>query len=366
MLQAVERVGAALAVPLLESSHTQELRRRRSIAMPARPLGNLIQRWFFSAGLRDATSLWLLSSIIRRGRLRLNDKSALSIPEPIVQLQRQLDQFRSAQPHRAKIPEGMWQAAVELAQQHGLYAVAHPLRLDYMGLKRRLAGPRRLRKEEAGFAGIRGIDCRHIQRHAECLIEFECKSWRQDAHSVEGIGCAGLDKSVSRLAGSGTMIHITAQMRVLVAIEAVDGRKGSILWFGFVRRSSLRIRFRGCVFVFRSRRGTSIRLLSYDGQGYWLAQKRLSKGRFRWWPESSSPAKALEAYEAQLLMVAGDVSRVRAAPMWRRVNAGAVRWQKHIFPLRSKKNWFMLLLNEPSFDIAGGRSARKTSYIYAR
>ena len=32
-------------------------------------------------------------------------------------------------------------------------------------------------------------------------------------------------------------------------------------------------------------------------------------------------AKSLEAYEAQLLMAAGDLSRVRAAPMWRRVNA---------------------------------------------
>jgi len=38
------------------------------------------------------------------------------------------------------------------------------------------------------------------------------------------------------------------------------------------------------------------------------------------WPKSSSAAKPLEAYEAQLLMVAGDVSRVRAAPMWRRVS----------------------------------------------
>jgi transposase len=75
------------------------------------------------------------------------------------------------------------------------------------------------------------------------------------------------------------------------------------------------------VFVFRSRSGTSIRLLSYDGQGYWLAQKRLSKGRFKWWPESTSAAKQLEAYEAQLLVVAGDVSRVHAAPMWRRVSA---------------------------------------------
>jgi hypothetical protein len=39
-----------------------------------------------------------------------------------------------------------------------------------------------------------------------------------------------------------------------------------------------------------------------------------------WWPEGSGAAKPLEAYEAQLLMAAGDVSRVRAAPMWRRVN----------------------------------------------
>jgi uncharacterized protein YfaS (alpha-2-macroglobulin family) len=61
--------------------------------------------------------------------------------------------------------------------------------------------------------------------------------------------------------------------------------------------------------------------LSYDGQGYWLAQKRLSKGRFVWWPASDTPSKPLEAYEAQLLMAAGDVSRVRAAPMWRRVSA---------------------------------------------
>jgi transposase len=78
--------------------------------------------------------------------------------------------------------------------------------------------------------------------------------------------------------------------------------------------------FSGCVFVFRSRSGTAIRLLSYDGQGYWLAQKRLSKGRFVWWPEGTEATKPLEAYEAQLLMAAGDLSRVRAAPMWRRVN----------------------------------------------
>ena len=78
--------------------------------------------------------------------------------------------------------------------------------------------------------------------------------------------------------------------------------------------------FSGCLFIFRSRRGTTIKTLAFDGQGYWMAQKRLSSGRFKWWPEASGAAKSLEAYEAQLLMAAGDLSRVRAAPMWRRVN----------------------------------------------
>jgi transposase len=117
------------------------------------------------------------------------------------------------------------------------------------------------------------------------------------------------------------VIQIVPQMKILVAIEAVDGRKGIDSLTRLCQEKLQEDPFSGCVFVFRSRSGTSIRLLSYDGQGYWLAQKRLSKGRFIWWPEATEPTKPLEAYEVQLLMAAGDVSRVRAAPMWRRVKA---------------------------------------------
>jgi transposase len=38
--------------------------------------------------------------------------------------------------------------------------------------------------------------------------------------------------------------------------------------------------FSGTVFVFRNRRGTAVKVLTYDGQGFWLAQKRLPEGRF--------------------------------------------------------------------------------------
>jgi hypothetical protein len=59
--------------------------------------------------------------------------STAVIPEPIAQLQRQLDQIRSTQPRGKKLPDSVWQAAVELAREHGVYSVAHPLRLDYTG-----------------------------------------------------------------------------------------------------------------------------------------------------------------------------------------------------------------------------------------
>ena len=102
----------------------------------------------------------------------MNRKSTLPIPEPIAQLQRQLDQFRSTQPRRTKLPDSLWQAAVELARQHGVYPVAHPLRLDYTGLKKRLDGVPATQKKAAKPAFVELVAA-HPATMAECWIEFE-------------------------------------------------------------------------------------------------------------------------------------------------------------------------------------------------
>ena len=101
----------------------------------------------------------------------MNRKSPSPIPEAISQLQRQLDQFRSTQPRRTKLPESLWKAAVELARQHGVYSVAHPLRLDYTGLKKRLDGVPVVRRKatKPGFLEL-------IAPPEECAIEFETQS----------------------------------------------------------------------------------------------------------------------------------------------------------------------------------------------
>jgi len=121
------------------------------------------------------------------------------------------------------------------------------------------------------------------------------------------------------------VIQITPQMRILVAVEAVDGRKGIDSLARLCQEKLQTDPFSGCLFVFRSRRGTAIRILVYDGQGFWLAQKRLSQGRFRWWPGSHSVrdvVRSLEAHQLQVLLAAGDPTATQAAPMWRRVSVG--------------------------------------------
>ena len=108
----------------------------------------------------------------------MNRKSIAPIPEAIAQLQRQLDHFRSTQPRRTKLPEPLWQAAVELAREHGIYSVAHPLRLDYTGLKKRLGGiPSVCRKAtQPTFVELTAPQATPLH---ECAIDLECLSGRK-------------------------------------------------------------------------------------------------------------------------------------------------------------------------------------------
>jgi transposase len=114
------------------------------------------------------------------------------------------------------------------------------------------------------------------------------------------------------------MLSIAPQMRILVAVEPVDFRKG-IDGLGGVCRQHLREDpFSGCLFVFRNRRGTALKVLVYDGQGFWLCQKRLSKGRFNWWPQAASEAvRRLDARDLQLVLWNGNPGGAAMAPLWR-------------------------------------------------
>jgi len=113
-------------------------------------------------------------------------------------------------------------------------------------------------------------------------------------------------------------------MRILVAVEPADFRCGIDGLAAGCRKQLSSDPLCGAVFCFRSRRGTGVKLLCYHGQGFWLCHKRLSSGRFRFWPKGNGTgASTLLAHELQVLLCGGDPTGTQAAPVWRRVDGPA-------------------------------------------
>jgi transposase len=119
--------------------------------------------------------------------------------------------------------------------------------------------------------------------------------------------------------GGGGVIALTAQVRVLVALAPADFRCGIDGLARRVRQVLADEPMSGGLFVFRNRRGTAVKLLAYDGQGFWLCHKRLSQGRFGHWP-TGRPGQVLAAQELAVLLAGGDWSAAAGAPVWRAVD----------------------------------------------
>ena len=94
------------------------------------------------------------------------------------------------------------------------------------------------------------------------------------------------------------MIQITPQMRILVCVESIDFRKGIDGLCSVCRRVLGVDPFCGTLFIFRNKTKTALRILAYDGQGFWMCHKRLSSGRINQWPCSTS----IDAFELQSLI----------------------------------------------------------------
>jgi len=124
------------------------------------------------------------------------------------------------------------------------------------------------------------------------------------------------------------MLQITPHMKILVAVAPADFRCGIDGLARLCRELLQQDPFGGTVFVFRNRRATALKALLYDGQGFWLCHKRLSRGRFPWWPSAAASSAAtaaaantqrLAAHQLAVLLSAGNPMRTGAAADWRPV-----------------------------------------------
>ena len=114
------------------------------------------------------------------------------------------------------------------------------------------------------------------------------------------------------------MMQITPQQRLVLAVEDIDFRKGMDALIGLCRKN-LTDPFSGTVFAFRNRKRTAVRLLVYDGTGFWLCTKRFSRGKLNYWP--ASPDERVCATTLMIILNQGSPGRL--TPSWRPLPASA-------------------------------------------
>jgi hypothetical protein len=114
------------------------------------------------------------------------------------------------------------------------------------------------------------------------------------------------------------MLQITPHHRLLLAVAPADFRKGIDGLAALCRQALEEDPFSGTIFIFANRPRTSAKVLVYDGQGFWLCQKRFSRGKLAWWPSHQERSSFLvNPSQLQILLSQGNPLDASIPDPWR-------------------------------------------------
>lgn len=111
------------------------------------------------------------------------------------------------------------------------------------------------------------------------------------------------------------MLALSPTMRIFICLNPIDFRKGIDGLAGICRNQLCTDPTSGALFVFRNRSKKAIKILVYDGQGFWLCMKRLSQGKFNWWPGESE----VSIRELYTLLWNGNPELARFGAEWKKI-----------------------------------------------
>ena len=115
------------------------------------------------------------------------------------------------------------------------------------------------------------------------------------------------------------MLSFTGSLRVFVALEACDMRKGFDGLSGMVASKLNEDVQSGALFVFSNRSHTRLKIIYWDGSGLWLMAKRLEKGTFSWPKDTDGKTKLALRPEALAMLTDGvDLRGGRMRPWYQR------------------------------------------------
>jgi transposase len=110
------------------------------------------------------------------------------------------------------------------------------------------------------------------------------------------------------------MLSFTGGLRVFLAVEPCDMRKGFEGLHALVSERLKEDVRGGALFVFTNKRRTRLKVLYFDGTGLWLMTKRLEEGTFAW-PKSEDMGSAKLALRPEAFAMLTDGIDLRGAKM---------------------------------------------------
>jgi transposase len=120
------------------------------------------------------------------------------------------------------------------------------------------------------------------------------------------------------------MLQLIPQQRLLLAVAPIDFRKGINSLIAYCDQTLAHPPNNGTLFVFVNRQRTAVKILVYDGQGYWLCMKRFSVGKLKWWPKCPVDAYQIGAKQLQVLLYQGHPEYAAIGPDWHPVAQAAL------------------------------------------
>lgn len=117
------------------------------------------------------------------------------------------------------------------------------------------------------------------------------------------------------------MLTLPSSVRIYVAAEAVDLRRGFDGLAATTRSVIRQNPMNGHVFVFLNRRKNRVKLLVWDRTGYLLLYKRLERGTFELptQPQAGQRHVELDAGDLGLMLEGVDLRGARRRERWRRL-----------------------------------------------
>ncbi len=116
------------------------------------------------------------------------------------------------------------------------------------------------------------------------------------------------------------MLSLVPHSKIYFAIEPVDFRNGIDGLGGICRNKFNQDPQNGAYFVFQNKRRTTLRILYYDGKGFWLCTKRLSRGKIKWWPKKTGKIYTqIQMEKLQTLIMGGNPDSAEFGTDWKKI-----------------------------------------------